>query len=398
MKTESSYNTWATLLGAAALGATAMYLFDPAQGRRRRAQVGDQLRSLANQAGDAADAIGRDVGNRWAGVQARVGQAAGRVTGGSADERRDDRLAARVRSALGRAVAHPHAISVSVRGSRVELYGPVLAGERQDLIDCVRDVAGVSEVYDKLEVHDQAGDIPALQGAGRRQRSRWSPMQEHWPPALRMLSVAGGVALGGYGVARRTPLATALAAAGLALLARGAGNRPLAQLVGRHGIKLEKTIDIDAPIDTVFDVWTEYKNFPYFMSHVVDVRQIDDKRSHWVVKGPAGTRVEWDAIQTGYRRPSLLSWQTAPGSVVAHSGTVLFEPTDSGTRVTVRMSYQPPAGALGHGLAVLLGRDPKQELDDDLARMKSFIESGNPPADAARPTPAKGPEPGQPLH
>jgi uncharacterized membrane protein len=185
---------------------------------------------------------------------------------------------------------------------------------------------------------------------------------------------------------------------GLALLARGAGNRPLTQLVARRGIKLEKSIEIEAPIDTVFDVWTEYKNFPYFMSHVVDVRQLDDKRSHWVVKGPAGTRVEWDAIQTGYRRPSLLSWQTAPGSVVAHSGSVLFEPTDSGTRVTVRMSYQPPAGALGHGLAVLLGRDPKQELDDDLARMKAFIESGNPPADAARPTPAKGPEPGQPLH
>jgi uncharacterized membrane protein len=108
--------------------------------------------------------------------------------------------------------------------------------------------------------------------------------------------------------------------------------------------------------------------------------------------------VEWDAIQTGYRRPSLLAWQTAPGSVVTHSGSVLFEPTDSGTRVTVRMSYQPPAGALGHGLAVLLGRDPKQELDDDLARMKEFIESGTPPSDAAKPTPAQGPQPGQPLH
>jgi hypothetical protein len=57
MKTETSYNTWATLLGAAALGATAMYLFDPVQGRRRRALVGDKLHSLAAQAGDAADVI-----------------------------------------------------------------------------------------------------------------------------------------------------------------------------------------------------------------------------------------------------------------------------------------------------------------------------------------------------
>jgi uncharacterized membrane protein len=295
-------------------------------------------------------------------------------------------------------VAHPHAIAVCARGGRIELYGPVLTRERQDLIDCVRDVPGVSEVYDKLDIHDEAGDISALQGEGRRAGGRWNPMQDHWSPALRILSVAGGMALGGFGVARRTPVTTVLAAIGLALLARGASNRPIAWMVGRHGIRLEKSIDIDAPIDTVFDVWTEYKNFPYFMSHVVDVRQLDDTRSHWVVKGPAGTRVEWDAIQTGYRRPSLLSWQTAPGSVVAHAGSVLFEPTDNGTRVTVRMAYQPPAGALGHGLAVLLGRDPRQELSDDLTRMKAFIESGTPPSDAAKPTPAQGPKPGQQLH
>lgn len=346
MKCAASGNTWATLLGAAALGATAMYFLDPAQGRRRRAQVGDTLHSLAAKAGDAADVIGRDVGNRWEGMQARVAR----------------------RSGHGK------------------------------LLDSVRSVAGVAEVYDKLDVHEEAGKIPALQGQGRRHRARWQVLQEHWSPSQRILAALAGLALCGYGAARRTALGATLAAGGIALLARGAGNRPLAQLVGRRGITLETSIDIAAPTDTVFDVWSEYKNFPFFMSHVIDVRQLDEKRSHWVVKGPAGTRLEWDAIQTGYRRPSLLSWQTAPGSVVAHSGHVLFEPSGSGTRVTVHMAYQPPAGALGHGVAVLLGRDPKQELSDDLARMKAFIESGITPSDAARPNPAQGPGPGQPLH
>lgn len=391
MKSAASGNTWATLLGAAALGATAMYFLDPAQGRRRRAQVGDTLHSLAAKAGDAADVIGRDVGNRWEGMQARVARRSGHG-------RNDEKLAARVRSALGRAVAHPHAIAVSAHGGRIELYGPVLAAEHGKLLDSVRSVAGVAEVYDKLDVHEEAGKIPALQGQGRRHRARWQVLQEHWSPSQRILAALAGLALCGYGAARRTALGATLAAGGIALLARGAGNRPLAQLVGRRGITLEKSIDIAAPTDTVFDVWSEYKNFPFLMSHVIDVRQLDEKRSHWVVKGPAGTRLEWDAIQTGYRRPSLLSWQTAPGSVVAHSGHVLFEPSGSGTRVTVHMAYQPPAGALGHGVAVLLGRDPKQELSDDLARMKAFIESGITPSDAARPMPAQGPGPGQPLH
>lgn len=391
MKIASSGNTWATLLGAAALGATAMYFLDPAQGRRRRAQVGDQLHSLAVKTGEAADVIGRDLGNRWEGMQARVARRSG-------SSRSDEKLAARVRSALGRTVAHPHAIAVSAHGGRIELYGPVLAAEHGQLLDSVRSVSGVAGVYDRLKVHDEPGNIPALQGKGRRQRGRWQVTQEHWSPSLRLLSAAGGLALSAFGAARRTPLALALAAAGIALLARGAGNRPLTQLVRRRGITLEKRIDIAAPIDTVFDVWTEYKNFPYFMAHVLDVRQLDDQRSHWVVKGPAGTRLEWDAVQTGYRRPSLLSWHTAPGSVVAHAGSVHFEPTASGTRVTVHLTYQPPAGALGHGVAVLLGRDPKQELADDLARMKAFIEHGTTPSDAARPMPAQGPGPGQPLH
>jgi uncharacterized membrane protein len=65
-----------------------------------------------------------------------------------------------------------------------------------------------------------------------------------------------------------------------------------------------------------------------------------------------------------------------PGAEFANAGTVRFEGRDGATRLTVRLSYRPPAGALGNGLAALFGKDPKRALDDDLARLKSLLEQG----------------------
>jgi uncharacterized membrane protein len=71
---------------------------------------------------------------------------------------------------------------------------------------------------------------------------------------------------------------------------------------------------------------------------------------------------------------------------VAHEGIIHFEPDGAGgTRVHIKFSYNPPAGAIGHAVAALLGEDPKSMMDADLARMKTLIETGNPPRDAAQP-------------
>lgn len=390
MKTAMPSAGWTKGLGIAALGAVAMYFFDPNQGRRRRAMARDTLRSTATKAGEAIDDTARDFGNRLTGTLVRVRHVP--VLRGKAP---DDRvLAERVRTRLGRTVSHPHAIAVAAHDGRIELSGPVLAHERRQLLDSVSAVAGVTGVTDLLDIHEKADGIPALQGEGRRIPVPSESRPDTWTPAQRSIAVASGTLLGTYGLTRRTPAGAALAIAGLALLARGAYDMPLQRMLGlgsaTGGIQLKKTIDINVPVDTAFDVWTEYENFPYFMSHVVEVRDLGEQRSHWVVKGPAGIRLEWDAVLTDYKRPGLLSWETEPGAMVEHAGSVYFEPTDSGTRVTVRMSYRPPAGALGHALAAVLGSDPKRELDDDLLRMKSFIEGGIPPHDAAKPRAASG--------
>jgi uncharacterized membrane protein len=213
-------------------------------------------------------------------------------------------------------------------------------------------------------------------------------MQGDWAPAARGSAMVGGGLLGLYGLLRRSPLGLAIGVAGLALLARGATNQPLrgmlrGQALGRT-IDLEKSIRIDASPEEVYDLWANYENFPKFMSHVTDVRDLGHRRSHWVVRGPAGSEFEWDSVLTEQSRPHRLAWRTEPGAEIDQTGSVQFEPYRGGTRVTVRMSYRPPAGAVGHGLAVLLGADPKRQMDDDLARMKAFIERGALPHEAAQ--------------
>jgi uncharacterized membrane protein len=152
---------------------------------------------------------------------------------------------------------------------------------------------------------------------------------------------------------------------------------------------VQKTINIHAPVEQVFDFLTEYRNFPRFMSNVREARPTGNGRSHWIVAGPAGLPIEWTAEITQQVPNKLLAWRSLPGSMVRHSGVIHVEPIHEGSaRVHIQADYYPPGGAIGHTLAKLFGSDPKSEMDADLLRMKTFIEKGRPPHDAANPLPA----------
>jgi uncharacterized membrane protein len=108
-------------------------------------------------------------------------------------------------------------------------------------------------------------------------------------------------------------------------------------------------------------------------------------QSHWKVAGPAGSTFEFDAEVTRAVPNQMIAWRTLPGSPVAHAGVVRFDPeADGRTRVHIRMTYNPPAGWLGHEVAAAFGVDPKHSMDADLARMKTLIETGRAPHDAAQ--------------
>jgi uncharacterized membrane protein len=285
-------------------------------------------------------------------------------------------------------VSHPHALEVAADRGHITLSGPILPEEVRPLLRCVRHVPGVRAVSDRLAVYEDASHVSALQGGHPRQGSRFELLQEHWSPAARLLVGSLGAGLVASSVRARTGVRELLGIAGGVLVARAATNRSLAALVGltdpSRGIEVQKTINVDAPVHVVFAFWTDYQNFPRFMHNVREV-QVHEDVSHWVVAGPAGVPVEWNARLVDFVANSILKWRSTFDSAVKHEGYVRFEPNGlAGTRLTVRLRYVPPGGAFGHAVATIFGADPKSEMDADLLRMKTMIETGRPPHDAAQ--------------
>lgn len=377
-------NNGLKVAGGLGLGAGLLLLIDPSTGRRRLKKLRDKVLSLASESEQALGRTSRDLRNRAQGAMAEA-RARLREEGPVSDEV----LEARIRSRLGRYVSHPSAIEVTVTGGRAILAGPVLRDEVDDLLAVAASVRGVSEVENRLEVHDEPGDVPGLQGGVERTGERFELMQEHWSPAARLLVGAAGGGLALYGAARRGRLGAALGSIGLGMLVRGLTDVPIPRLAGldrEDGVsEVQKAIHVDAPVEHVFAAWADYPSFPRFMSRVREVRDLGDGRSHWVVEGPAGVPVEWDAVLTRFEPNRELAWRTE-GGAVAHQGQVVFSPdAEGGTRVEVRLSYTPPAGLAGHAVATLFGADPERQIDEDLLRMKTFVETGRPARDAAEP-------------
>jgi uncharacterized membrane protein len=367
-------------LGAAAAGAISMYLLDPDHGRRRRALMRDRLASGVSRLDDARTVASRDLRNRARGVAHEVRSRFSR------EEVPDEILCERVRSSLGWAVSHPGAIEVSALSGRVTLSGAVLEREYVRLLRTVWAVRGVADVEDRLAVYESPAGIPALQGGGRARERRFGPWQENWPPGVRVVMGAmGGALLLNALAGRRGPLALLGGLGGAALIARSSTNMPIDRLVGvgRPAVELQKCIDVAAPIEQVFETFSQLERFPELMTHVREVHVRGDGTSQWVVEGPAGRTISWEAVTTRLEPNRLIAWRTLPGSAVEHAGLLRFESTSGGTRVLVTMSYTPPAGALGHAVARLFGADPKSELHDDLMRMKVFLETGRRAHDAA---------------
>ncbi|MGE5179446.1 MAG: BON domain-containing protein [Bacteroidota bacterium] len=176
------------------LGAVAMYLLDPEQGRTRRAALRDRASGALHDATDFAGKAGRDLRNRAAGTTARAAAL------GRPDHPDDRTLAERVRAQLGRYVSHPRAVHVDALGGTVTLAGPILRDEAEELIGAVSSVRGVEEVLNRLEPHDAGEGEPALAGPGRREepRSRRMPLT----PGLQLVAGVIGAGAMAYGASR----------------------------------------------------------------------------------------------------------------------------------------------------------------------------------------------------
>jgi uncharacterized membrane protein len=132
--------------------------------------------------------------------------------------------------------------------------------------------------------------------------------------------------------------------------------------------EIEKSIEVEAPLREVYNQWTQFEAFPRFMEGVLQVRQLDEKRLHWRAK-IGGVEKEWHAEIVDQVPDRRIAWKNLRGA--ENAGAVLFEPTPGGTKVTLKLVYEPegPAENIGDVLGFVSRR-----VEGDLQRFKKFIE------------------------
>lgn len=205
---------------------------------------------------------------------------------------------------------------------------------------------------------------------------------ERWAFAI------GGGAVAAYGLKKRSAGGLLLTALGAGLLYRGvSGHCELYNALGintradstvARDVHLEKQIIINKSPEEIYSFWRNFENLPRFMKHVESVAVLDNDRSHWVARGPAGEIEEWDAEIFNDTESELISWRSLPGSDFIHAGTVRFEPQPEGRGTMVRlvMNYNVLGGKLTARMARLFGVAPEDLIEEDLRRFKQLIETG----------------------
>jgi uncharacterized membrane protein len=133
---------------------------------------------------------------------------------------------------------------------------------------------------------------------------------------------------------------------------------------------IEQSIDVNVPVHTAYNQWTQFEEFPRFMEGVEEVRQLEDRRLHW--RANIGGRVEeWDAVITEQHPDERIAWKNTTGA--PNAGVVTFHRlADTKTRIMLQMEYDPQGVVenLGDMLGVVSRR-----VANDLERFKDFIEA-----------------------
>jgi len=157
---------------------------------------------------------------------------------------------------------------------------------------------------------------------------------------------------------------------------------------------IQKSIDVEVPVRTAYNQWTQFEAFPEFMEDVASITQLDDRRLHWCAN-VGGKRLEWDAEITEQIPDKRIAWRSTSGA--KNAGVVTFHRlSDTSCRVALQLEYDPEGVVenVGDWLGTM-GR----RTERDLERFKEFIESRGVESGAYRgeipsPDERRGPRPG----
>jgi uncharacterized membrane protein len=191
--------------------------------------------------------------------------------------------------------------------------------------------------------------------------------------------------------ARRTRLTLAATTVlGVAAIDAYAARRHAGSARMRAGEEMPVSVSlaINSTPEKLYAFWRDFENLPRFMEHLEAVTRIDDRTSRWVAKGPAGTRVQWEAEVVEDRPSELITWRTRPDSDIQHRGAVSFERASDGRGciVHVELVYAAPGGIAGAALAKALGEEPDLQIRRDLRALKQLLETGEVATTRGQPT------------
>ena len=184
---------------------------------------------------------------------------------------------------------------------------------------------------------------------------------------------------------RSTQVLTALGGAVAGFVAvRAVAAKRIKTLPYGYGIKLKKSVTVNAPPEQLYRYWRNLTNICRFSTDILSIQATDGSRSHWILRVPGGFTIGWDAEITVDRPGEMIGWRSLDGADLDNAGYVRFEPATGGrgTVVRVALQYNPPAGKVGAALSSVLGEKPGNLIEEALRRFKGLMEAGEIPITA----------------
>lgn len=137
--------------------------------------------------------------------------------------------------------------------------------------------------------------------------------------------------------------------------------------------RTEKTIEVNAPVGVVFELYSDFEKFPEWMKSIKEVRRTGERTTQWTADAPL-VSVEWEAETTALEPNRRLAWHTIKGDVQMEGEVTFEEAGPQMTQMHFSLAYEPPAGRLGSLVAGLIGSDPAKQVEEDLKRFAQLAE------------------------
>jgi len=162
------------------------------------------------------------------------------------------------------------------------------------------------------------------------------------------------------------------------------GNCMMYSALGKEGsdahhadsVNIRTSMFVNKNRSEVYQFWRRLENLPRFMKHLLTVKEIDGKRSHWEATLPGSiATIKWDAEIVKEIPDQLIGWQSVPNSMIENAGKVEFRDANGGTELDIIVSYRPPAGDLGASIAKLMNPLFRKVVTEDVKNFKVYIEN-----------------------